>query len=610
MKCGFVATNNPKLGWRARAVTCTTLCMNSKRRKLRVETVRKNVKGKVYTSVLLRCSFREDGKVKHETLGNLTQLPPDVIDFMKRRLSGELEENAPCSSFQIVRSLPHGNVMAVLQTAKQLGLENLLASRPCRQRDLVMALIVARVLSPRSKLSTTTAIKAETAKHTLAEELAIGEVEVHQLYAAMDWLVARQTRIENKLAKKHLKDGHLVLFDVSSSYYTGRKSPLIKHGYSRDHRSDRPQIVYGLLCDCEGRPIAIEVFPGNTADPPTFTQIVARARKRFGINRIVFVGDRGMITSARINEDLRGVDGLDWISALRTDGIRKLREAGTIQTSMFDTQDLAEVTSEHFPDERLVVCRNPALAEQRARKRTELLKATEDQLEPIRLATQRTRNPLRGEQQISLRVGKVMGKHKMAKHFDLTITGNSLTYTRNEERIGEEAALDGLYVVRSSVDKQQMDSERVVETYKSLAKVERAFRCIKTVDLSLRPIYHRNEDRIRSHVFICMLAYYVEWQMREKLRSMLFADDEQESAAAARQSIVSPAQRSASAKRKDATRRTSDNYPVQSFHDILKDLGTLCRNRIRIPEFDSEFDRQTLATPYQQHVLDLLGVAP
>jgi len=583
--------------------------MTSKRKKLRVETVKKTVNGKVYTSVLLRCSFRKDGKVKHETLGNLTQLPPDVIEFMKGRLSGELDANAPHSSFEIVRSLPHGNVMAVLQTAKQLGLENLLASRPCRERDLIMALIVARVLSPRSKLSTNTSLKAETAKHTLAEELELGEVDVHQLYAAMDWLVERQTRIENKLAKKHLQDGHLVLFDVSSSYCTGRKSPLIKHGYSRDHRPDRPQIVYGLLCDSEGRPIAIEVFPGNTADPPTFTQIVARARKRFGINRIVFVGDRGMITSARINEDLRGVEGLDWISALRSEGIHKLREAGAIQLSLFDKQDLAEVTSEHFPEERLVVCRNPALAEQRARKRNELLQATEGQLEPIRRATLRKRNPLRGEKEIGLRVGKVICKHKMAKHFDLTITENSFAYARREEQIREEAALDGLYVVRSSVDKKRMNSEQVVATYKSLAKVERAFRCLKTVDLSLRPIYHRHDDRIRSHVFICMLAYYVEWHMRERLRAVLFADDEQEAAAAARASIVAPSQRSESAKRKDATRRTDDDYPVQSFHDILADLGTLCRNRIRIAEFDSEFDKLTLATPYQEHVLELLGVA-
>ena len=582
--------------------------MSSKQGKLRVETVRKTVKGKVYTSVLLRRSFRKDGKVQHETLGNLTRLPPDVIEFIKRRLAGELDADAPHSSFEITRSLPHGNVAAVLQTAKQLGLENLLASRSCRQRDLIIALVVARVLSPRSKLSTTTALTTETAKHTLAEELDLGDVDVHELYNAMDWLATRQKRIENKLAKKHLKDGQLVLFDVSSSYYTGRKSPLIKHGYSRDHRADRPQIVYGLLCDSEGRPIAIEVFPGNTADPPTFTQIVATARQRFGINRLVFVGDRGMITSARINEDLRGVEGLDWISALRTEGIRKLCAAGTIQMSLFDTQDLAEVTSEDFSDERLVVCRNLALAEQRARKRNELLEATEKKLEPIRIATQRKTNPLRGEKAISLRVGKVIGQHKMAKHFDLTITETSFAYTRNEDRIREEAALDGLYVVRSSVDKKRMDSDKVVENYKSLAKVERAFRCIKTVDLSLRPIYHRNEERIRSHVFICMLAYYVEWHMREKLRPVLFADDDQESAVAARKSIVAPAQRSESAKRKDATRRTSDDFPVQSFHDILQDLGTLCRNRIRIPEFDSEFDKLTQATPYQQHVLDLLGV--
>ena len=582
--------------------------MDAKRRKLRVETVKKKYKGKVYTSVLLRCSFRKDGKVKHQTLGNLSDLPPDVIDFIKLRLAGELDEDAPHSTFEIARSLPHGNVMAVLETAKKLGLENLIASRPCRERDLVMALIVARILSPRSKLSTNAALKEETAKHTLSEELQLGDVDVHQLYAAMDWLGDRQLRIENKLAKKHLKDGQLVLFDVSSSYYTGRESSLIKHGYSRDHRKDRPQIVYGLLCDSEGRPIAIEVFSGNTADPPTFTQIVSRVRKRFGINRIVFVGDRGMITSARINEDLRGIKGLDWISALRTEGIRQLMAADAIQLSLFEKQDLAEVTSEHFPGERLVVCRNPALAEERARKREELLKATEEKLEPIRRATLRTRNPLRGEQAIALRAGKVIGKHKMAKHFELTITDETFCYRRNEEQIQEEAALDGLYVVRSSVDKKRMGSEQIVETYKSLAKVERAFRCMKTIDLSLRPIYHRNEERIRSHVFICMLAYYVEWHMREQLRSVLFADDDREASKASRQSVVAPAQRSSSAKRKDSNRRNDDGYPVQSFHDVLKDLGTLCRNRIRISYYDAEYDKLTSPTPYQQHVLGLLGV--
>ena len=583
--------------------------MDAKRKKLRVETVKKKYKGKEYTSVLLRSSFRKDGKVKHQTLGNLSDLPPDVIEYIKRRLAGELDENAPHSSFEIVRSLPHGNVMAVLQTARMLGLENLIASRQCRERDLVMALVVARILSPRSKLSTNAALREETAKHTLAEELQLGEVDVHQLYAAMDWLAERQTRIENKLAKKHLQDGQLVLFDVSSSYYTGRESPLIQRGYSRDHRKDRPQIVYGLLCDSDGRPIAIEVFSGNTADPPTFTQIVARVRKRFGINRIVFVGDRGMITTARINEDLRGIKGLDWISALRTEGIRKLRKADAIQMSLFDTQDLAEVTSEHFPGERLVVCRNSALAEERARKREELLQATEKKLEPIRIATLRAQNPLRGEQAIALRAGKVINKYKMAKHFALTITDERFSYSRKKEQIADEAALDGLYVVRSSVEKKRMDSEQVVATYKSLARVERAFRCMKTVDLSLRPIYHRNEERIRSHVFICMLAYYVEWHLREQLRSVIFADDDREAAEEARQSVVSPAQRSSSAKRKDGNRRTGDDYPVQSFQDVLQDLGTLCRNRIRISDYDAEYDKLTSPTPYQQHVFELLGVA-
>ena len=577
--------------------------------KLRVETVKKIYKGKEYISVLLRRSYRQDGKVKHETLGNLSELPADVIDFIKQRLSGELDENAPHSPFEIIRSLPHGHVVAVLQTARKLGMENLLASRHCRERDLIMALIVARILSPRSKLSTNAALKAETAKHTLAEELRLGDVAVHQLYAAMDWLVERQTRIENKLAKRHLQDGQLVLFDVSSSYYTGRPSPLLQRGHSRDRRKDRPQIVYGLLCDSDGRPIAIEVFPGNTGDPPTFTEMVKRARKRFGINRLVFVGDRGMITSARINEDLRGVEGLDWISALRTEGIRKLLEADAIQLSLFEKQDLAEVTSADFPDERLIVCRNPALAEERTRKREELLKATEAKLEPIRRATLRKRNPLCGEQEIGLRVGKVINKYKMAKHFDLTITADSFSYCRKEEQIREEAALDGIYVVRSSVEDQRMNSEQVVGTYKSLAYVERAFRCMKTVDLSIRPIYHRNEERIRAHVFICMLAYYVEWQMRQQLRPILFEDHDRLSAEAARQSAVAPAQRSAAAKRKDCHRQTDDGYPVQSFQDLLKDLGTLCRNRIRIEAYDAEYDKVTTPTPYQQHVFALLGVA-
>jgi transposase len=383
---------------------------------------------------------------------------------------------------------------------------------------------------------------------------------------------------------------------------------LVTHGYSRDHRGDRPQIVYGLLCDPQGRPIAIEVFPGNTADPVTFTQIVSHVRQRFGIDRVVFVGDRGMITSARINEDLRGVDGLDWISALRSDAIRKLIKGKLVQRSLFDERDLAEITSQDFPNERLVVCRNPQLAEERARKREELLQATERQLEPIRQATLRKTRPLHGEEAIGLRVGKVINKYKMEKHFELTITQNSFAFQRKEEKIQEEKLLDGLYVVRTSVPNKEMNSERVVETYKSLSHVERAFRCLKTVDLQIRPIYHHKDDRIRAHVFLCMLAYYVEWHMRERLREVLFDDCDRVSARAARSSPVAPAARSKAAKHKDTTRRTEQGHPVQSFQDMLRDLATLTRNRVRIADFGSEYDKLTTPTDYQRHVFSLLSV--
>jgi len=579
------------------------------RRRVHIETVTKSHKGKTYTSILLRRTYREDGKVKHETLGNLSDLPPDVLDFMRGRLNGELEEATPSGPFQIVRSLPHGNVAAVLQTAKNIGLDQLLGSRRCRERDLVLAMIVSRVLSPRSKLSACAALQAETAQSTLAEELRLGDVDVHELYAAMDWLLDRQKRIENKLAKKHLQGGVQVLFDVSSSYYTGRKSAFVTHGYSRDHRGDQPQIVYGLLCDGEGRPIAVEVFPGNTADPVTFTQIVARVRNRFGIKRVVFVGDRGMITSARIDEDLRGVDGLDWISALRSEGIRKLIKGKLVQRSLFDERDLAEITSDDFPGERLIVCRNPQLAEERARKREALLQATEKQLEPIRKATLRKRSPLRGQDEIGLRVGKIIGKHKMQKHFQLTITEKSFSFQRNNQKIKDEALLDGLYVVRTSVKSDTMPAVRVVETYKSLSRVERAFRCLKTVDLQLRPIYHHKDERIRAHVFLCMLAYYVEWHMRERLREVLFDDCDTASASASRTSVVGPSVRSEVAKRKDATRRTPSGHPVQSFQDLLRDLATLTRNRIRIADYDAIYDKLTAPTAYQQHVFNLLQVA-
>jgi len=573
------------------------------RRSVHIATVSKTYKGKTYTSVLLRRTFREKGKVKHETLGNLSDLPADVIEFIRKRLAGELEEGAPSGTFEIVRSLPHGNVAAVLQTARNIGLDRLIASRSCRERDLILALIVARLVSPGSKLSACAGLGSDTTQSTLCEELQLGKVEVHELYAAMDWLLERQTRIEGKLAKKHLRGGLLVLFDVSSSYYTGRKSTLVQHGYSRDHRGDRPQIVYGLLCDPEGRPIAVEVFPGNTADPRAFTSVVERVRKRFGIERVVFVGDRGMITSARIREDLREVDGLDWISALRSEGIRKLVDSKLIQRSLFDERELAEIVSEDFPGERLIVCRNPILADERARKREELLQATERKLEPIRRATLRKTNPLRDKKNIGLRVGKVIGQYKMEKHFELTITDDSFTYARRAENIAAEAMLDGLYVVRTSVVAEVMEADRVVQTYKSLSRVERAFRSMKTVDLQLRPIYHHKDDRIRSHVFVCMLAYYVEWHMRERLREVLFDDCDRESAQATRSSAVALAMRSDTAKRKDATRRTDSGHPVQSFQDLLKDMATITRNRIQIAEYGTEYN---IPTDHERHVLSLL----
>ena len=580
-----------------------------KPRKVHIETVTKSHKGKVYKSVLLRRTFREDGKVKHETLGNLSDLPADLIEVMKQRLAGGRPLVPDGQSVRLLRSLPHGNVAAVLGTAKRIGLDSLLFSTRCRERDLVLAMVVDRLLSPGSKLSCAVGLNEATAQNTLAEELQLGGVDVHELYDALDWLLARQKRIENKLAKKHLEDGTLLLFDVSPSFYTGSKSSLVQHGYSRDHRRDRPQIVYGLLCDREGRPIAVEVFPGNTADPTAFTNVVERVRKRFGMKRVVFVGDRGMITTARIDEDLRDVDGLDWISALRSEGVKKLVKAGYVDRSLFDEKDLAEITAEdEFPGERLVVCRNPILAEERSRKREDLLKATEKKLNVIVRATQRQRNPLRGEQEIGLRVGKVIGDHKMAKHFELEITAENFSYSRREENIASEAALDGLYVIRTSLRAESMTAEEVVGTYKSLSQVERAFRSLKTVDLQLRPIYHHNDDRIRAHVFLCMLAYYVEWHMRARLREVLYEDTDRESAEQERSSIVAPSVRSTAAKQKDATRVTPSGHPVQSFQDLLRDLSTLCRCRVRVPSSNAEFHQLTESSPTQRRALDLLEV--
>ena len=576
-----------------------------------VATSRRRYKGKLYETHLLRRSYREGGKVKHQTLGNLSHLPPDLIETIRARLRGDLPPGSGSRGFQILRSFPHGHVAAVLGTLRQIGLERLLGSRASEERTLVLALIVARIIEPRSKLATATALMQESATSSLALQLGIQIDDERQLYQAMDWLLKRQQKIEKALAAKHLREGSLVLYDVSSSFYTGSHCVLAKFGHSRDGRAGYPQIVYGLLCNADGCPIAIQVFAGNTADPTTLPDQVDKVRQRFRIERLVLVGDRGMITSKRIEQTLRGVPGLEWITALRADNIKKLVEQGTIEPSLFDERDLLEVQSPDYPGERLIVCRNPFLAQERARKRQELLEATEKLLDPIVAATGRATRPLRGKETIGLRVGRLINHYKVAKHFILTIAEESFGYQRDEGKIGAEASLDGLYVIRTSVSAQAFSAESTVRAYKELSKVERAFRSLKTVDLKVRPIYHWLEDRVRAHVFLCMLAYYVEWHMRGKLKPILFEDERREAAESLRPSIVAPAPRSALAQHKDQSKRTADGLPIQSFQSLLADLATLAKNLVRAPGPNAaEFYMLTNATALQQRAFQLLGVSP
>jgi len=580
--------------------------MPSRNGAVHVATTRRAYKGKVYETHLLRRSYRQDGKVKHQTLGNLSHLPPDLIDTIRKRLGGQQPSEG--GHWDIVRTLPHGHVAAVLGTLRDLGVDKMLASRPSRERDVVIGMIVARVISPGSKLATARAFKDETAHTSLSLELGIEDVHERELYAALDWLGKRQQRIENKLAKRHLVDGTLVLYDLSGSYYTGRRCGLVDYGYCRDGKRGVPQIVYGLLCNAEGCPVAVEVFQGNTSDSKTLGAQIKKVRQRFGIKRIVFVGDRGMITSKRIDEEMRNVDGLDWITALRADNIKKLAAQKIIEPSLFDERDLAEVSSPDYPGERLIVCRNPMLADRRTHKRIELLEATEKALDAIVAATTRKTRPLRGKAKIGLRIGKIINRFKVGKHFVLDIGETLFSYRRDDEKIADEAALDGLYVIRTSVESKTMPPEHVVRTYKDLAKVERAFRCLKTVDLKVRPIYHRLDDRIRAHVFLCMLAYYVAWHMRRKLTPILFQDHERAEAELARESIVAPAPRSQAAARKDHRKRTDADEPVHSFRTLLDDLATLAKNRVRVRGSSEEFYVLTQPTTLQTRALNLLGI--
>ena len=557
-------------------------------------------------AVLLRESYRQDGKVRKRTVANLSHWPDHLVEGLRTLLRGGTAVERPEDGFSIVRTRPHGHVAAVLGALRRCGLERLLAAKGSRWRDLAAALVVARVLRPSSKLATSRGLAAETLADTLGEELGVGDADEDELYAAMDWLVERQEGIEQRLAKKHLDEGSLVLYDLTSSYFEGRRCPLAKHGYSRDGKRGKLQIVFGLLCDSQGCPVAVEVFEGNTADPSTVRRQVEKLRQRFSLSRVVMVGDRGMLTSARIREDLEPA-GLDWISALRSSDIQDLVQREVLQPSLFDERDLAEIRCEEkFPGERLVVCRNPLLAQERSRKREELLQATEAALEKVRLATLRDKHPLRGEGAIAERVAKVIGKYKMAKHFCRRITHDSFSYSRNHTRIDREKALDGFYVIRTNVPTHTLSAEQAVGVYKSLSQVERAFRSYKTVDLKVRPIYHHRASRVRAHVFLCMLAYYVEFHMRQQLAPLLFDD---ELRLTHRPSPVAPATPSPNAHRKASTRRTDNDLPVHSFRSLLHDLATIAKNRILPSSSAPAFDVITRPTPLQLHALSLLRVS-
>lgn len=586
-------------------------------------------------AILLRESFREGGKVRKRTLTNISDWPAEKVEALRRVLKNQLgaftgvagsaaevlrglphtgaigggRGGGQGGGLEIVRSLPHGHVAAVVGTMQALDFPKLLGPKGCRERDLCMALIAARILRPLSKLATANGFATATATDTLSSVLGVENATTKELYAALDWLVSRQPWIEKKLAARHLKEGGMVLYDLTSTWMEGTKCPLAKRGYSRDGKADNLQIEFGLLTDADGRPVAVQVFEGNVSDAATVASQLEKLRLRFGLRRIIVVGDRGMLTDARIREDLRPHD-LQWVTALRAPAIKRLRKQGTIQPSLFDDTDLAEIQSPDFPGERLVVCRNRLLAKVRATKRTELLDATEALLVAVKARTKDAGGRLDSAADIALAVGAVIGKYKMKKHFDVTIGETSLTWTRRQGQIDEEASLDGLYIVRSNVQSEVMDTQTLVATYKRLAKVERAFRSMKTVDLEVRPIYHRLSDRVRAHVFLCTLAYYVDWEMRHRLSPLLLTDEDRAAGEATRKGPVAPAKRSPGALNKIATKQNSAGEPARAFSSVLSDLATLTRNRVRFAPGAPEMDILATPTALQARAFELLGVNP
>ena len=584
-------------------------------------------------AILLRESYREAGKTKNRTLANLSRWPAERIEQLRAGLRGDKLLPA-AEAVEIVRALPHGHVLAALGTARRIALDAVLPRRAAQRRgpsahgldpwgDLALALIVARLLEPAAKLATARMLDPATASHSLGEMLALGKVAAKEVYATLDWLGREQPFIEATLARRHLKDGALLLYDVTFTYLEGRCCELAQHGYSRDHRSDRPQIVIGLMCAADGCPVAVEVFEGNTADPLTLAAQIDKLKQRFKLQRVVMVGDRGVLTSARIEQTLRPA-GLDWITALRTPAIKQLAAAGgPLQPSLFDDHDMPtgqarglkahEITSPDYPGERLVVCKNPLLAEERARKRAELLAVTEKELARIADRVQRARRPLRGAAAIGQAVGAVLGRRHMAKHFQISIADEAFSFAKNSVSIAAEAALDGIYVIRTSLPAKQFDAPATVRAYKSLSGVEHAFRSLKTVDLELRPGFHWTAPRVRAHVLLCMLAYYLQWHMRRSLAPMLFDEPDPAAREAQRSSPVAKAEPSPAARCKAARKRTDpadgEPLPVHSFHTLMSDLATLTRNVVRLGR-DRLIAIFATPTPTQRRALDLLGVTP
>lgn len=556
--------------------------------------------GREYTSYLLRRSYREGGKVRHENLGNLSHLPLPVIEAIRKMLAGRVLVDLD-EQLQIESSRPHGHVAAVLGVLRSLDLERLLARERCSERDLVVAMICQLVIAPCSKLSMT----RRFSQTTLADELSLGEVTEPELLAAMDWLLDRQARIENALARRHLSDGGFVLYDLSSSYVEGRCCPLAALGHSRDGKSGKLQVNWGLVCSPEGRPVAVQVHPGNTADPTTVPDVIDTVKQRFGIERVILVGDRAMITDAHA-ATLKGL-GAGFVSALKSAQIRKLMKAGDLQLSLFDQRNLAEITSTEFPGERLVVCRNPHLASERERKREDLLQATERELDKVTASVTNPRGRLHAADAgaIGQRVGRVINKYKVAKHFELEITDGSFTYTRKTEEIATEAALDGLYALRTTCPTQQLTTQAVVRVYKQLKMAERAYRTIKDA-LEVRPIRHHLKERVEAHFFLFLLAYYLLFELQARLAPMLYTDDTPLTPA----DPVAPARRSPAANKKAASHHTPDGLPAYNLTDMINELGTICRNQLRIGDSPHTFPRLTNTNPAQAKALQLLNTSP